>query len=104
MSHRGRARELQGSQDRQSSGHDLPPEVALAQGMDWDVHIDAYLCDAARLGERYVALVYSDRSGKSSNGMTVATPPVRCVDVREGFKLMRSDGGDHYVITSEQAV
>ncbi|TDK54031.1 hypothetical protein E1508_17010 [Pseudomonas moraviensis] len=74
----------------------------MAQGIDWPVHIDAYLSSAAKFGERYVALIYCDGSGVSENGMTVATPAVECVDVKMGFKLMRSAGGDHYVITSEQ--
>lgn len=96
------ARSVQGAKGQQSVGQGLPCEVVLAQSIDWSVHIDAYLFSAARVGERYVALVYGDQSGVSSNGMTVATPPLRCVAEREGFKLMRSASGDHYVITSEQ--
>ncbi|WP_420801177.1 hypothetical protein [Pseudomonas brassicae] len=102
MSNQARARDFQGYENRQNPGHGLPSEVVMAQGIDWPVHIDAYLSNAAKLGECYVALVYSDGSGVSENGMTVATPVVRCVDVKMGFKLMRSAGGDHYVITSEQ--
>lgn len=96
------ARDLGSAESRQSAGEGLPTEVVLAQDIDWAVHIDAYLSNAARVGERYVALVYHDQSGVSENGMTIATPPVRCIDERMGFKLMRSMGGDHYVITSEQ--
>lgn len=79
----------------------MPPEVIRAQHVDWSVVVDAYLFSAARVGERYVALVYSDQSGASENGMTVVTHPVQCVDERDGFKLVRTVGGDHYVITSE---
>lgn len=79
----------------------MPPEVIRAQHVDWSVVVDAYLFSAARVGERYVALVYSDQSGVSKNGMTIATPPVRCIVEKDGFKLVRSVGGDHYVITSE---
>lgn len=80
----------------------LPCEVVRAQGVDWSVYVDAYLFSAARVGERYVALVYNDQSRKLEDGMTVATPPVWCVEEREGFKLVRTAGGDNYVISSEQ--
>lgn len=89
------------AEERQDDALGLPPEVIRARHVDWSVGIDAFLFSAARVGERYVALVYSDQSGASENGMTVATPPVRCVAEREGFKLVRTVGGDHYVITSE---
>ena len=102
MSNQVGARKIPGSGEQQNLGRGLPPEIVLAQAIDWPVHIDAYLSDAAKLGDRYVALVYGDRSGVSENGMTVATPVLECVDVREGFRLMRSAGGDHYVIASEQ--
>lgn len=72
--------------------------------MKWGIFIDAYLSQAARVGQRYVALVYRDQSGISEDGMTIATPPVRHVETRGGFKLMKSSAGDHYVITSEQGV
>nr|WP_230737660.1 hypothetical protein [Pseudomonas fitomaticsae] len=79
-----------------------PSEVIQAQAIEWDVEVDAYLSDAARVGRRYSALVYSDRSGVSQNGMTIATPPLEFIESRSGFKLMRSvSGRDHYVITSE---
>lgn len=95
------ARDLQETEERQSAWQGLPPDVVRAQDVDWSVGVDAYLFGAARVGQRYVALVYSDQSGVSENGMTVATPPVRCVDEREGFKLVRTVAGDHYVIISE---
>ncbi|WP_256585926.1 MULTISPECIES: hypothetical protein [Pseudomonas] len=81
---------------------DLPSEVIQAQGIDWGVVVDAYLIKAARAGQSYAALVYSDQSGVCSDGMTVATPPLCLVESRAGFKLMRSfDGQDHFVIASE---
>lgn len=95
-------RSVQGVEAQQSVGQGLPSEVVLAQSIDWSVHIDAYLFSAARMGDRYVAVVYGDGSKVSEDGMTVATPPVRCVAEKEGFKLIRSANGDHYVITSEQ--
>ena len=90
------------AEEHQGALQGLPPEVVRAQHVDWSVAVDAFLFRAARVGERYVALVYSDQSGASEDGMTVATPPVRCVAEREGFKLVRTIGGDHYVITNEQ--
>ncbi|MCO7058649.1 MULTISPECIES: hypothetical protein [Pseudomonas] len=81
---------------------DLPSEVIQAQGIDWGVMVDAYLFNAARVGQSYAAHVYSDQSNVNSNGMTVATPPLVLVETRAGFKLMRSlSGNDHYVIASE---
>lgn len=81
---------------------DVPSEVIKAEGIDWGVMVDAYLIDAARAGQSYAALVYNDRSNVSSNGMTVATPPLELVEERAGFKLMRSlSGTDFYVIASE---
>lgn len=103
MSNREWPESLQRGEERQSACQGLPCEVVRAQGVDWSVHIDAYLFSAARVGERYVALVYNDQSRKSEDGMTVATPPVLCVEEREGFKLVRTAGGDHYVISSEQS-
>jgi len=80
----------------------VPSEVIQAQGIDWGVMVDAYLINAARVGRSYAALVYNDQSNVSSNGMTVATPPLVLVESREGFKLMRSlSGQDHFVIASE---
>lgn len=81
---------------------DLPSEVIQAQGISWGVVVDAYLVNAARVGQSYAALAYSDQSNVSSNGMTVATPPLQLVETRAGFKLMRSlSGKDYYVIASE---
>ena len=102
MSNRVLTRDLSDSRDRQNQGQTLPAEIVKARDIDWAVHIDAYLTQAAKVGDRYVALVYGDRSGVSLDGMTVATPPIECVLVRGGFKLMRSVGGDYYVIASEQ--
>lgn len=81
---------------------DLPSEVIQAQGIAWGVVVDAYLVDAARVGQSYAALVYNDQSHVISNGMTVSTPPLQWVETRAGFKLMRSlSGKDYYVIASE---
>lgn len=84
---------------------DLPSEVLQAQGIDWGVRVDAYLINAAKAGQNYSALVYNDQSNVSTNGMTVATPPLELVETRAGFKLMRSlSGRDYYVIASELSV
>ncbi len=81
---------------------DVPSEVIQAQRIDWGVTVDAYLANAARVERSYAALVYNDQSGVSLNGMTVATPPLVFVEVRVGFKLMRTlSGQSHYVIASE---
>lgn len=81
---------------------ELPTSVAQARGIEWGVTVDAYLVSAARVGDRYTALVYGDQSGVSQDGMTVVTPPTRIVEKRSGFILIRSLGGaDHYVIVSE---
>lgn len=95
------ARDRRMAEDHQGALQGLPPEVVRAQHVDWSVGVDAFLFGAARVGERYVALVYNDQSGVSKNGMTIATPPVRCIAEKDGFKLVRSIGGDHYVIISE---
>jgi hypothetical protein len=82
---------------------EFTPEVIQATTIDWGVTVDAYLVDAARVGQRYAARVFSDLSGVSADGMTVATPPLELVEARSGFKLMRSlSGGDYYVIVCEQ--
>ncbi|MCF5806068.1 hypothetical protein [Pseudomonas tremae] len=82
---------------------DLTPAVIQAKAIDWGVTVDAYLVDASRVGQRYAAKVFSDLSGVSEDGMTVATPPLELVEARSGFKLMRSlSGGDYYVIVCEQ--
>ncbi|ETK41868.1 MAG: hypothetical protein A2W79_08550 [Pseudomonadales bacterium RIFCSPLOWO2_12_60_38] len=81
---------------------DTPGAVIRAQVMDWGVTVDAYLYDAARVGQRYAAIVYGDKSGASLDGMTVATPPLELVKTQSGFKLMRTPSGDHhFLIVSE---
>jgi len=81
---------------------DLPSEVKQAMAQDWGVLVDAYLFNAARIGERFAATVFGDHSGMASDGMTVATQPVRLVDTRGAFKLLRTlDGADHYVVVTE---
>lgn len=83
----------------------IPSAVIRAQAQDWGVTIDAYLYDAARVGQRYAAIVYGDKSGASLDGMTVATPPLELVKAQSGFKLMRTPGGDqHFLIVSELGV
>ena len=80
----------------------LPPLVVQAAGIDWGVTVDAYLMDAARVGDRITAMVYCDLSGVSSDGMTVVTPELRMVKEEGGFTLVQSITGlDHYVIVSE---
>ncbi|RMM79805.1 hypothetical protein ALQ71_00054 [Pseudomonas coronafaciens pv. striafaciens] len=81
----------------------LPAEVIKAMALNWGVYIDAYLLDAARVGNRYAAIAFCDQSGASSNGMTVATPPVRHVATQGAFKLLQTtDGADNYVLVTEQ--
>ena len=76
--------------------------VVWASDIEWGVTVDAYLMDAARVGNRYAALVYRDLSGVSCDGMTVVTPEVRTVSERGGYTLVRSlCGEDHYVVVSE---
>jgi len=80
----------------------LPMRVVWASDIEWGVTVDAYLMDAARVGNRYAALVYRDLSGVSCDGMTVVTPEVRTVSERGGYTLVRSlCGEDHYVVVSE---
>lgn len=97
-------RELPRPEELSSLEQGIPDEIIRAQGVQWGVCIDAYLLNAARAGQRYAAEVYFDLSGVSENGMTVATPPLRCVEIRHGFKLMRSAMGDHYVFASESSM
>ena len=81
---------------------DLPLQVAQATRIDWGVTIDAYLVDAARVGDRLTGLVYCDLSRVSSDGMTVVTPEIQDVRQVNGFTLVRSlTYRDHYVIVSE---
>ena len=69
---------------------------------DWGVLVDAYLCNAARVGDRFAATVFCDRSGTVPDGVTVATQPVRQIAVRGDFKLLQTlDGADHYVVVTE---
>jgi hypothetical protein len=83
----------------------VPGAVIRAQSMVWGVTIDAYLYDAARVGQRYAAIVYGDKSGASLDGMTVATPPLELVKAQSGFKLMRTPGGNqNFLIVSELGV
>jgi len=75
----------------------------MASRINWGVTIDAYLIGAARVGDRYAAEAYLDRSGKISDGMTVVTPPVTLLLDRDGFVMVRSVClNDHYVIVTEQ--
>lgn len=81
---------------------ELPLAVVKATQINWGVPIDAYLVDAARVGDRLTGLVYCDMSCVSSDGMTVITPEIRDVRQVDGFTLVRSlTGRDHYVIVSE---
>lgn len=90
---------------RALEGASLPPEVRVASRIHWGVLIDAYLTNAASVGDRYAAIAYLDRSGSISDGSTVATPPVMAVEQREHFVLLRSlSGHDHYVIASWQSL
>lgn len=80
----------------------LPNEVSQAMAYDWGVLVDAYLVNAARVGNCYAATVFCDQSGVSSDGTTVATRTVRQVAARGAFKLLQTlDGGDHYVLVTE---
>lgn len=102
MATSARTRSLQLVVDTLPLDPSVPAEVIQAQAIEWDATVDAYLFQAAQVGRRYAALVYSDRSGVNKNGMTIATPPLEFVEAREGFKLMRSlSGQDYFVITSE---
>lgn len=81
---------------------ELPTWVVRASAVDWGVTVDGYLVNAARVGDRYAAIVYGDQSGGIRDGMTVVTPSVRAVEQRSGFTLVRSrSGDDHYVIVTE---
>lgn len=80
----------------------LPAAVILASEIDWGVFVDAFLTDAAKVGGRYAAKVYRDRSGRAADGSTVVTPPLIFMNMNGVFKLFRSSsGGDHYVVVSE---
>ncbi len=80
----------------------MPCEVVQAMSHDWGVLVDAYLFNAARVGDRFAAIVFCDRSGMVPDGATVATKPVRLIAVRGAFKLFQTlDGADHYVLVTE---
>ncbi|KPX19191.1 hypothetical protein ALO71_01204 [Pseudomonas amygdali pv. dendropanacis] len=79
----------------------LPQAVIDAQALDWGVLVDAFLVNAARVGEVYAATSFSDLSGLIPDGSTVVTPPVRVVAVRGPFQLVQTlDAGDHYVVVT----
>lgn len=81
---------------------ELPTRVVRASCIEWGVTVDAYLLDAAKVGNRFTARVYRDLSGMNSDGMTVVTPEVQPVSERSGYRLVRSlSGHDHYVIVSQ---
>ncbi|GAB0076351.1 hypothetical protein TOC8171_17510 [Pseudomonas syringae] len=88
---------------RTAAGHSpLPAAVERAMTYDWGVLVDAYLMDAGRVGDRYAATVFCDRSGRARDGMTVATPAVEHISTQGGFQLLRAvAASDHYVIVSE---
>lgn len=80
----------------------LPGEVVQAMSHDWGVLVDAYLFNAARVGDRFAATVFCDQSGMVSDGMTVATQPVHQIATRGAFKLLQTlDRVDHYVLVTE---
>ncbi|WP_122390093.1 hypothetical protein [Pseudomonas amygdali] len=80
----------------------LPSEVVQAMRHDWGVLIDAYLVNAARIGDRFAAIVFCDRSGMVSDGTTVATQPVHQIATRGAFKLLQTlNRADHYVVVTE---
>lgn len=79
----------------------IPSEVLEAQQIEWNVLVDAYLTQAARVGTRYAASVFLDRAGLIADGTTVATPEVKLVQERQGFVLLQSlCGNDYYVIAN----
>ena len=79
----------------------IPPAVPRASREDWGVLVDAYLTDAAQVGQRFAATLFFDQAGVISNGETVVTPPLRRLGRRGDFWLMQSEcGQDHYVVVS----
>lgn len=90
--------------DARCSVNDEPPiplKVLAAKRIKWGVIIDAYLIDVARVGARYSAMVFYDRSGLIQDGETVATPPAKTIDEQHGFVLLQSlCGRDHYVVVN----
>jgi hypothetical protein len=80
----------------------LPTEVTQAMTCDWGVFVDAYLMDAARVGDRYAARAFCDQSGALTDGMTVVTPKVQQIASRGSYKLLRAwNVDDHYVLVTE---
>lgn len=80
----------------------VPTEVSHAQKVNWGVFVDAYLMNAARVGNRIAAVAYADQSGLIANGTTVATAPVRLIASVNGFKLFQTlDANDYYVLVTE---
>ncbi|EOD9097791.1 hypothetical protein L4O28_006406 [Pseudomonas aeruginosa] len=83
----------------------ISSRLARAQAHDWGALVDAYLFDAAKVGNRIVAYVYEDLSGALDNGMTVVTPPVELVSEIDDMALFRSlTGSDNYVLVSRLPV
>lgn len=86
---------------RPGNALEIPGEVEKAKGVDWGVLIDAYLVDAAQVGNRFAASVYRDLSGVSADGMTILTPPVRQLAKVGKFEMLQSlCGNDHYVVVT----
>lgn len=80
----------------------IPVEVVRASSINWGVLIDAYLIDAARVGDRVAATLFLDFAGLIENGETVVTPPLRKITSNGDLQLMQSVcGRDHYIIVSE---
>ncbi|MCF5651751.1 hypothetical protein GIV49_19615 [Pseudomonas syringae] len=90
------------SQSETMKKESLPGEVVQAMSHDWGVLVDAYLVNAARIGDRFAAIVFCDRSGMVSDGTTVATQSVHQIATRGAFKLLQTlDRADHYVLVTE---
>lgn len=81
--------------------HKASRELEEASQVDWGVLVDAYLTNAAPVGDRYAACAHRDRSGAIQDGMTIVTPPVVFLVEVGNFSLVRSRSGqDHYVIVT----
>jgi len=81
---------------------EVPPAVLRASREDWGVSIDAYLINAAKVGDRFAASVFLDHARVIADGETVVTPPLKKLGTRGDFLLMQSVcGQDHYIIVSE---
>ncbi|RJX54365.1 hypothetical protein C6380_05195 [Pseudomonas syringae pv. actinidiae] len=80
----------------------MSARLKAAQAIQWGVLVDAYLTNAAAVGEVYAASLYHDHSHRIEDGTTVVTPPVQTVRREHGFTLLRSlCGTDHYVLVTE---